>query len=173
MGAHYANVFVPTWALRILPVADVLQSTGRADESYEDDGLFRLGGEIATGGYLPSRLVRSLHEHEIPYDFFIEHESRRGLDQRGYWRPGMDEPRTWSVIDGHAFVWVSCVRDVLGGRGTPGQRLRVVAAQLDEAEPTVPDLRAFPDPRARRADDLRSGVDGRFAMRSPRRRFRL
>src|SRR3984893_5429166 len=135
MGAHYANVLVPTWALRILPVADVLQSTGRADESHEDDGLFRLGGEIATGGYLPSRLVRALHEHEVPYDFFIEHGSGLGFDQRGYWRPGMDEPRTWSEIDGNAFVWGSCVRGVLGARGSAGQRLQAVAAKLDEAEP--------------------------------------
>src|SRR6266702_1581997 len=170
MGTQYASVLVPTWVLRAPSVVDLLQSkAGSGAETSEDQGLLRLAWQIAWNGELHA-LVLALHEHEIPYDFFIENGSGLGIDQRGYWRPGMDEPHIWSEIDGNAFVWVSSVREVCSARGTAGQRLRAVAVKLDEAEPVVPDLRAFPDPRARRAEDLRSVVDGRSAMRSTRRR---
>ncbi len=172
MSNHYANVAMPTWGLGIAHVADVVQFIGRSNETREEHGLLRIAGDFAPAGSLPSELVQALHGHEVPYDFFIEHVSGLRMDQRGYWRPGMDEPRTWFEIDGLAFVWVSLIRGTLA-RGTVGQSLQAVAAQLDEAEPAVPDLRAFPHPRLKRADDLRSGIHLSSVMSSLRRRLKL
>jgi hypothetical protein len=171
MSTHYAIVLVPMWALRIRSMAELLQSTANGDERFEDRGLLHLAGQIAWNGELPTALVLGLHEQGVPYDFFIESESAPGIDQRGYWRPGMHEPRTWSEVDGEAFVWVSSVRRVLGATGTTDECLRAMVATLDEAEPVVPDLRAFPDPRATRAEDLRSVT--RSARGAPVRRIRL
>jgi len=175
MGTHYASLWVPQWTLRNRPMAQILRSTAEeADGWLEDCGLLRMTGQIAWSGELPRALVLALRDQGVPYDFVIESESGRTPDQRGYWRPGMEEPRMWLDLDGKPVVWVSSDGAVLCARGTWSERPALAAVKADEAEPiVVPDLRTFPDPRAGRAANLRSEIQVPPAPRIPRRRFRL
>jgi hypothetical protein len=156
-------------------MAQILRSAAEeADWWPEDCGLLRVTGQIAWSGELPRALILALREQGVPYDFVIESESGRTPDQRGYWRPGMEEPRMWLDLDGKPVVWVSGDGAVLCARGTWSERPALATVMADEAEPiVVPDLRTFPDPRAGRAANLRSEIQVPPATCIHRRRFRL
>ena len=166
MGHHYATVTVPAWALRIAGIANALHSTATQCDETSDPRLYWVGGPIAVNGRLPDVLVTALTEQEVPFDFFIQDESGRGLDWRGYWRVGMDEPFTWSEIDGTAFMLSRRRPSAVNSPGAPSQR---VEALLHESAPPVLDLRECAEPRMEKAQRLRSLMLTRLQLHQRRK----
>jgi hypothetical protein len=166
LDVQHAQIWVPVWVVRNPHIAEILRFAASTDQRYKDQGVVCFEGHIAREGNLPSSLVRELQEHEIPFDFFIKEDSIRGFDRRGYWRPGMQEPSSWSEVDGKSFVCASDRRDILSV-------FRLIAVGLADPEHTKPtDLRDYPDPRGERSESIRSGVDD-DPVRRPQRRPQL
>jgi hypothetical protein len=166
MGHHYATVTVPAWALRIAGIANALHSTATHYDESSDPRLYWVAGPIAVNGRIPEMLVSTLTDREVPFDFFIQDESGRGLDWRGYWRVGMDEPFTWSEIDGTAFLLAWRRPSAVNSRDTLSPQ---VAALLQESAPPVLDLRECVEPRMEKAQQLRSVARSRLPLLQRRR----
>ncbi len=152
MSREYAVVWIPPWALRVPQVAEFAQ---RVTQAYEE-GFLTLTGEFARDGCLPAALESVLVEHEVPYDFRVFESEVWKSDALGYWRPGLQESRTWALLEGEAFVWVADLRRLLDSVADPAECVAAVRVALDLADPRVPDLRVYPDPRARQAGELRA-----------------
>ena len=166
MGYHYATVTVPAWALRIAGIANALHSTATQYDENSDPRLYWVGGPIAVNGRLPDVLVTTLTEREVPFDFFIQDESGRGLDWRGYWRVGMDEPFTWSEIEGAALL-LACRRP--SSVKSSGAKSQKVEALLQGSAPPALDLRECAEPRMEKAQQLRSLALARLPLLRQRR----
>lgn len=168
-GLQSASLWVPFWALRNRSTAAILQSTAYNAERRDDGGLLRITGELAWNGELPSDLLLGLREQGVPHDFVIQDTFGIGPDRRGYWRPGMDVPRTWFALDDSGLR--SRVSEVLSVRVSCHSP---PVAESNEADTfLVPDLLAFPDPRAAHAERLRLELQGRSTRPSYRRRPKL
>jgi hypothetical protein len=78
----------------------------------------------------------------------------------------MDEPFTWSEIDGTAFLLAWRRPSVANSRGALSPR---VAALLQESAPPVFDLRECAEPRMEKAQRLRSLALNRLPLLQRRR----
>ena len=102
MGRHYARITVPSWGLDIPDVGPLLREVealvrneGAAGEIHQQGEIMDLAGRFGQDGDFPPGLESALQANEVPYDFFITDGAGLGMDAKGYWRPGMEVPRTW------------------------------------------------------------------------------
>lgn len=152
---HDATVFLPAWAWRLSRVAELVTLLIGREQTEDDGQVVWITGEIAKYGCLPGDLVALFHELDVPYDYCIKEAGDDGGDLEGFWRPGMSEAEAWSSIGGEGFLVVSAIAKILDAGGTDAERVAVLREMIERAQPTVPPLHEYPDPREQNAAALR------------------